>query len=530
MPRTKSRIVLAAMVLLAVAAVCPTSRKPAVAEMLLTTGTFDGVYHQDRWGVGHFGWFIVRPGLHARLARYEGKRIRLTVTKGEQPVSPGPAIMHEIGEVAVLGDPPLAIRLSTIPAKPAPGVPLQVMVRLENTTQAPLGISRDVTVISVNAVPKVDRPEQPVWLMKDYTRGQMATPVQRVQLVAPVTLPDRAPTNLAPLGNLTLPAGDSFPFVALLPDGLPEGKYEIEASTHVLPDPKTVECLTWLRFDVAGANRNERDEPPPLRVLERSVRAAADGYRASAAVAPPAGEQRRIAVNADHTGLAYAGRIQAVAEDGTGIDVQADYPNWQGEWRLDAVPEDGFRIEIPFGRASHFDGNAIARVTLDLLTDRGVQTFLLAEDFADPLACPAVPFGPPIDGVKLRIRPAKAAFSWREQPVFYLQFVNVSGQPVMWPHRTDEPYKYVTVEIDGRKTDSWRGAYVGGGWAVKRLCPIPHEGMIILPKDLRLSIGKHTLCYSIKCKGGTYRNTEDQPVPIVRGRIVSNETEFAVER
>jgi len=31
-------------------------------------------------------------------------------------------------------------------------------------------------------------------------------------------------------------------------------------------------------------------------------------------------------------------------------------------------------------------------------------------------------------------------------------------------------------------------------------------------------------------KGGTCTNTENQPVPIVRGRIMSDEAEFVIER
>jgi len=187
--------------------VCSITDDPAIADTLGTTGTFEGVYHRDRWGVGHFGYFIVHPGLHAKLAEYEGKRIRLTVTKGSQPTNPGPAIMLEIGEIAILEEPPLRISLGTIPEKLAPEVPFQVVCRLSNVTQGPLKLLGSDAVISVNSVPKVTDPEQPAWLLKDYKQGQMACPVHHLQLTAPVRTFDGPPTNLGSRRPHSAPCG-----------------------------------------------------------------------------------------------------------------------------------------------------------------------------------------------------------------------------------------------------------------------------------------------------------------------------------
>ena len=69
------------------------SWSPLAAEIVPTSGTAEGIYHQDRWGVGHFDYFIVDPGLHAKLHPYEGRRIRFKITKAEQPMNPGPGIL-----------------------------------------------------------------------------------------------------------------------------------------------------------------------------------------------------------------------------------------------------------------------------------------------------------------------------------------------------------------------------------------------------------------------------------------------------
>jgi hypothetical protein len=50
---------------------------PAIAGIPRSKATIEGVYHQDRWGVGRFSEALVSPKLHDSLKRYEGKRIRL---------------------------------------------------------------------------------------------------------------------------------------------------------------------------------------------------------------------------------------------------------------------------------------------------------------------------------------------------------------------------------------------------------------------------------------------------------------------
>src|SRR5688500_10889557 len=81
------------------------------AECLPSEGVFEGYYHRDRWGVGHFNYFLVHPDLHAQLSAFEGDPIRLVVTKAIQPENPGDSMIHEIGAITPLPKSPLQIRL-----------------------------------------------------------------------------------------------------------------------------------------------------------------------------------------------------------------------------------------------------------------------------------------------------------------------------------------------------------------------------------------------------------------------------------
>ena len=75
---------------------------PVRAASMPRSGTFEGVYHRDQWGVCLFGPFHVQPRLHSKLKDYEGKRIRLVVKSAWQPRNPGPSIITNIETITEL--------------------------------------------------------------------------------------------------------------------------------------------------------------------------------------------------------------------------------------------------------------------------------------------------------------------------------------------------------------------------------------------------------------------------------------------
>ena len=110
------------------------------AETLPTKGTFRGVYHVNRAGVGRFKFFIISKALKKQMDPYEGKYIELEVLKARQPINPGPAIVDEVGKVTRLPDPPLALKLQAVTPATEAGKPIDVLYSLENIGK------KDVTI------------------------------------------------------------------------------------------------------------------------------------------------------------------------------------------------------------------------------------------------------------------------------------------------------------------------------------------------------------------------------------------------
>lgn len=212
----------------------------ALAETLPTTGTFEGVYHRDRWGVGHFLFFIVHPGLHEKLAKYEGKLIRLKVTKGTQPMNPGPAIMLAVGEIKELPQPPLEIRTKTRPTKVTAGQPFQLMVEVTNRSEVD-SLLYPVHVLSTIRQPSLhpgQKPNDPYWMIKEYTVGQLSIGCTRTQMGASEPFRGRANLN-GRSGRLLLPRGASYVWVTSFPKGVPPGDGELKVDVpYALAEPK----------------------------------------------------------------------------------------------------------------------------------------------------------------------------------------------------------------------------------------------------------------------------------------------------
>ena len=172
-----------------------------------------------------------------------------------------------------------------------------------------------------------------------------------------------------------------------------------------------------------------------------------------------------------------------------------------------------------------------------MLTERGVETFVLSEQFEDAAVPELPPFGPELDGVKLRARAAKRAFRHDEPIRFYLQAVNVSGEPVCWWQPVNRISNSVAeavgenigIAIDGEPIElPERKAEYIGGWAGKHTVAEPREWRVTLP-DVGLKAGRHTFRYSITSGEGTYKNANGKLIPLLNGTLTSNTVEFTIE-
>jgi hypothetical protein len=505
----------------------------AFAEILPTKGTFDGAYHRDRWGMGHFRFFIVHPRLDPALRKYDGKRIRLQVTKGRQPFNPGPAIILEIGRIDALAESPLKIETIPIPAKPGPSAPFQLLCRLKNTSKSPLQLRNESVVLRIRHREKVEKSDEPSFLSKAYTRGQLAVREQTVQMnQCFVKTSDGQFSNLSSAHSATIGPGEVFPLAVVFDKGLPAGEYEIEswatAKTHdwrKQVDP----CVTWLKFDVtrgeAAKARHHIPPKPPLSITAKSVRTLKDGYEAAVTLGNPKGVRRRI----PHYRGAVAGRLRGFDARGNEIPLYVKHLD-TGIWRLRDIPGHGIHVQVPFRKLSRFALAGIAKLSLEILTDQGVETYILSDKFADKHVAPDVPFGPTIDGVKLRLRAAREKFKVGEPLQFHLQAVNVDRKVVVWRIPVNWVGKNVVIEIDGKpiKQDDRDARYIAG-WAADWTCKYPRERTIRLSDSLKVSKGKHMIRYAIRSEGGTYNNSNKIEVPMLRGKLISNNATFVVD-
>ncbi len=507
------------------------------AESLPTQGTFDGVYHRDRWGVGHFKFFIVHPSLSEKLGKYEGHRIRLTVAKGDQPMNPGPSIMLAIGDVDVLDDSPLSLELRTIPDAVPADKAFQIVCLLKNAGKDSLCVENGDAVISVRTPQKQGRTNEPSWLFKEYSRAQLSIAERSVQMnEAAIKDYDGSYDGYMPRrSSIVIPSGDVFPFVVILPDGLPTGEYEIEAWARAQKQrwgDYLPEDLIWARLDIPKPGTTP--EPLPLKVLAKSVIPTNGYYQVNLTLACASQQTCRVAVCTNKESRVLACRLWACGQDETSIplDVEPLVSNKTDDLstlQLQQIPENGMPVGLRFRTWSRF-APSIKRLCLGALTELGVQTMVVDEAFMDVQSAAATSFGEPENGVKMRIRAEKNIFKHGERLTFHVQCVNETNTPVVWRMASGGLGENVIFQIDGHSITQPAGnpEFVYG-WAGKWMTAQPYEYTVIIPETIKLNSGKHKFRYAFRSPGGTYKNSNNTQVPILNGIMASNEIEFVIE-
>ena len=539
--------------------VCVSIQRPAVGESLPTSGTFEGVYHQDRWGVGHFGFFIVHPALHAKLAPFDGKLVRLKVTGGTQPMNPGPAVMLGVDEITELPRPPLDIRFRTRPSEVRAGQPFQLIVELTNrsTDGAVLSPGGVFSAIRQPYLQPAQKPNDPSHWFKEYTVGQLSTGGKRIQMHGMVgyrgrqTFQGRVNLN-GRGGRLLLLPGASWAWVAWFPKGLSANDAELNVHLSYALTNSTAplgsrtsqgQFELWHHFDVskaAGGGPAPEDEPR-LVVSDVELPDGKDGWTDLQFNLSPAkgkavrvpGTINRVTGQVDAEKYAHIARLEGIAADGSQVELEGlrlpDRGTANGIAQLVELPETGAPIRGRFRKVSRF-APALRQVVLRVMTDQGIVSVALAKDFKDKDVSVLPPFGPTIDGVEMRIRPAKEVFKVGEPLVFHVQARNVSGKPVCWWKPSNGLGENVIVEIDGRRIEQPdRKAKFIVGWSAKWTCKYPDERTVKLPDTVWLAKGRHTLRYINISHGGKRKNVNNEIIPIVRGRIQSNKVAFSVE-
>lgn len=139
----------------------------------------------------------------------------------------------------------------------------------------------------------------------------------------------------------------------------------------------------------------------------------------------------------------------------------------------------------------------------------------------------ATPYGPSLDGVRIRMTTWKPFFHKGKRIQFSIEFKYQTKEPVCWwmPSTWEGLGKNVTLFIDERpfqwKPDSEVEIVVpeiAGVWS------------IVVPEDIvrPLRPGKHTMRYELVSNGGTYTDAQGRKYRVLKGKLTSNTLTFEI--
>lgn len=483
------------------------------AEVLPERGTFDGIYHRDRWGVATVGFLRLPPPFHERMAPYEGRHVRVELRKGHQ-VGDG-VIVEDLGDVAALPAAPVSVSLRLVPPEPAAGEPFQAVCTITNRSTAPISWnvrSPDEVRMAWAVESSAGSPTVPAVLRKERTSlGQFAT-------------------NVFGVGPIELAPGGSFAFPVDFETGLPAGKCEMTALAGRFPtDARAEWAFAVLCLDVGGTPRER--SAPALRGSKTVVTPRGEGeFEVHLRVST--GRDDLLSLAWDGSPSSFAGRVRGSAEDGSPVPVEVIRdPRPDSQWTLAPLSSEGREVRFRVRHATRFPEKALDCLTVEVLGSEGlmpVEPPVAVRESPEP---EQIPFGSATQDVRLRGRPAVRILDRSGEWRFHFQARNEGGKPIVWwqPHPAQYTSESVMLEVDGETVPPSMGkAEFIAGWPGARSCTDPMEWTARFPAPRYLAPGEHVLRLCIRSAGGTYRNANGQDVPVLVGVLWSNEIPFQV--
>jgi len=517
------------------------------AELLPSQGTFKGIYHRDRAGVGRFSFFFVHRSLLQSFDKHEGEYIKVEVRKAVQPMNPGPSVIHEVGEIKRLPAPPLSITVQVLPAGIRTNSAVQVLARVRNTGQNTVRIMpSSMTVGIARTVPAAAARMD--FLHSGYAAGQFMNSRKRQLRSLVLSVPWRrhhiigSPADVVP--RTILSPGESLPFVLALDNGLDPGDYEAEAMLHVAVKDQQVPVAAWHAFstplgEASGPGERLALTMSTARVVDQWWRFYDKGFRTrhrwyvSNLVLSNATDTVRALPECRHSGggKLWLGRLLGWSRENNPVPLTFDYPRNSSmgppgtPCRMATFRQGNTaRSEIRFRTMSFFPERPLARITCRLLTDRGLETFTVSDSFADRLFVPPPDFGPGTRGVKCRVRTDSATYQQGQGVLLFWQIVNAKQDPVVLGNKSGW-----TVLLDGMPASNIRHHRTGWGWATMR-GPFTHQESFIELDSQHLPPGKHTVRIQCTGHGGRYKNANGESIPVLHGTLQSNPWTFTVEK
>ena len=502
----------------------------ARAAILPTGGTFRGIYHENRAGVGKFEFFLIPAALKPQMAPYEGKYIELEVVKARQPMNPGPAIVEQLGRIVELPAPPLRIELHPIAPGINGGQTFDVIYSFRNVSDTDVVLKAGDIQIGVLGYPTPAEPEEPdTWFGTGYTRRQLGFGggmVQPWNFISPME-PGRATAYYT--GYVLVRPGEAAPFVwhgVTLGHGvaLAPGRYELVASARLpgaADQSVPVRASMPLDLPLAGPRAEQR------HVLKAETRVTRDveWFVVDGRLLPDADGAVHIFTRPDGDRHFLPGLFQFWSREGTLLGFQLDWNGLQGPWRRVEVGADGLSFRFRVRHTDLFSTDAPARITMWTVTDNGIEKLVLAEALPESGAVEMPPWGEEVRGCRLRVRMPKTEFAAGEAVRFFFQAESDGKKAdILWMDKGHFT-SHVVAAIDGRQariaTTMISDEHVNA---------FPFQGEIVLSTLQPVAPGRHALRLSVTGDSGTYTNLAGKKFRKFRGILVSNTVEFEVGR
>jgi hypothetical protein len=228
----------------------------AESVIIPTKGTFEGVYHIDRWGNRFFEDYIVDATLRSVLDWYNGKYIKMTLTDAVQPNNPGPAVIYGCRNIVLVEKPPLDIRLSTDPGQLINNAPIQLIIEVINVGNVQITMPKwhQLSVKITGAVK--EKSTEYMHTLGNYRIIRLQDGERLISTtleIGRILQSERNNPNFVEsdaLWGKTIEPGASIKLTHTFKNGLPSGEYEIEVVCPFIIHGHTKSTRNWILLDV----------------------------------------------------------------------------------------------------------------------------------------------------------------------------------------------------------------------------------------------------------------------------------------
>ena len=495
----------------------------ANAEDLPTEGTFQGVYHVNRAGVGKFSFFIVSKALKRQMAPYEGKYIEMEVLKARQPINPGPAIVDQIGKVRKFPDPPLALKLKPVARAADGGHTMDVFYSVENVGKKDITVNANALQIGVlsYSLPEGDGAEDDFY-QAGYTRHQLSFGGRLQQQRNFISSQQPGARTHFHTGKVLLRPGETIRFVLQSLDIKP-GHHELVALATY--SPTRHESITIRASQSIDTPLPEQDEASS-ELLEAKTKVAHDDewLVVEGRILSKSEEPVSLFTLSEQGQHFLPGLIQLYSESGNIMPARVDWPQPDGLWKRVRVGQDGLPFKFRVRLDDRFSREKVTRIGFWTLTEGGIEKLTLADELPMSQQRPLPPWGKRVRGCRLRIQMPRSSFTTDESIRLLFQAESDSKTADMVWVDDGNFRSHVVVMIDGSK------ARIGStGISDGHVYIFPFQGEITLDSMDPIAPGRHTLQLIVQGDPGIYTNLRGEDFRKFEGSLRSNTVEFEVD-